>query len=71
VTVGLAWLVVVAAEMVAGQDGLGFAIWDARNGLRMDHLLAGMVVIGLLGILLDRAVVCLTTMPSVRWGYEH
>jgi len=32
VAAGVAWLVVVAAEMIAGRDGLGFAIWDARNG---------------------------------------
>src|SRR4030095_10322641 len=36
VTAGLSWLVVVAAEMIAGRDGLGFAVWDARNGLRID-----------------------------------
>ena len=47
VTAGLAWLVVVAAEMIAGRDGLGFAVWDARNGLRIDLLAAVMVVIGL------------------------
>ena len=44
VTAGLSWLVVVAAEMIAGNDGLGFAIWDARNGLRMDLLVSGMIV---------------------------
>ena len=38
VTAGLSWLVVVAAEMIAGRDGLGFAVWDARNGLRIDLL---------------------------------
>ena len=38
VTAGVAWLVVVAAEMVSGRDGLGFAIWDARNGLRIEYL---------------------------------
>jgi NitT/TauT family transport system permease protein len=71
VMVGLAWLVVVAAEMVAGRDGLGFAIWDARNGLRMDLLLGGMILIGSIGVALDRLVVCLTVVPSVRWGYER
>ena len=50
VTAGLSWLVVVAAEMIAGRDGLGFAVWDARNGLRMDLLVAAMVVIGLIGV---------------------
>src|SRR5215210_985287 len=71
VTAGLAWLVVVAAEMIAGRDGLGFAIWDARNGLRMDLLVAGMIVIGLIGVLLDRLLLRLTRIRSVRWGYER
>jgi len=71
VTAGLAWLVVVAAEMIAGRDGLGFAIWDARNGLRMDLLITGMIVIGLIGVILDRLLVRLTNIPSVRWGYER
>src|SRR5215210_3509613 len=71
VTAGLAWLVVVAAEMIAGRDGLGFAIWDARNGLRMDLLVVGMIVIGIIGVVIDRLLVQLTRIPSVRWGYER
>lgn len=71
VTAGLSWLVVVAAEMIAGRDGLGFAIWDARNGLRTDLLVAAMVVIGLIGVALDRLLVRLTRIPSVRWGYDR
>ena len=71
VTAGLSWLVVVAAEMIAGRDGLGFAVWDARNGLRIDLLTATMVVIGLIGVGLDRLLVQLTRIPSVRWGYER
>lgn len=71
VTAGLAWLVVVAAEMIAGRDGLGFAIWDARNGLRMDLLVAGMIVIGVIGMLIDRVLMRLTKIRSVRWGYER
>ena len=71
VTAGLAWLVVVAAEMIAGRDGLGFAIWDARNGLRMDLLVAGMIVIGLIGVVIDRVLIRLTKIRSVRWGYER
>ena len=70
-TAGLSWLVVVAAEMIAGRDGLGFAVWDARNGLRIDLLAANMVVIGIIGIALDRVLVGLTRIPSVRWGYER
>jgi NitT/TauT family transport system permease protein len=71
VTAGLSWLVVVAAEMIAGRDGLGFAVWDARNGLRTDLLVAAMVVIGLIGVALDRLLVRLTRIPSVRWGYDR
>jgi len=71
ITVGLSWLVVVAAEMIAGRDGLGFAVWDARNGLRIDLLAAAMIVIGVIGAALDRVLVQLTKIPSVRWGYER
>ncbi len=70
-TVGLCWLVVVAAEMIAGRDGLGFAVMDSRNGLRTDILVVEMIVIGLIGIVLDRVLLRLTKVPSVRWGYER
>ncbi len=53
-TLGVAWLVVVAAEMIAVRSGLGFLIVDARNaGDRYDLVVAGMVLIGLIGIALD------------------
>lgn len=71
VTAGIAWLVVVAAEMVAGQGGLGFAIMDSRNGLRIDLTVVGMIVIGTIGVVLDRLIAGLTQIPSVRWGYER
>jgi NitT/TauT family transport system permease protein len=71
VTAGLSWLVVVAAEMVAGRDGLGFAVMDSRNGLRTDLLLVEMITIGLIGVAIDRVLVRLTNIPSVRWGYER
>ena len=51
--------------------GLGFAVWDARNGLRMDLLVVGMIVIGLIGVLIDRILLRLTRIQSVRWGYER
>lgn len=71
VTAGLAWLVVVAAEMIAGRDGLGFAVMDSRNGLRTDILVVEMIVIGLIGVVIDRVLSRLTKVPSVRWGYER
>jgi NitT/TauT family transport system permease protein len=71
VAAGVAWLVVVAAEMIAGRDGLGFLIWDARNALRPDLVVVGMIIIGTIGIVLDQLLIQLTKIPSVRWGYER
>jgi NitT/TauT family transport system permease protein len=71
VTAGLSWLVVVAAEMIAGRDGLGFAVMDSRNGLRTDLLVVEMIVIGMIGVALDRLLVQLTRIRSIRWGYER
>ncbi|MGC4046803.1 MAG: ABC transporter permease [Armatimonas sp.] len=71
VTAGLAWVVVVAAELIAGRDGLGFLIWDARNALRPDLVVVGMVIIGAFGVLTDRLLAQLTRIPSVRWSYER
>jgi NitT/TauT family transport system permease protein len=71
VTAGLSWLVVVAAEMIAGRDGLGFAVMDTRNGLRTDLLVVEMIVIGLIGVVIDRLLARLSKIPSVRWGYER
>ena len=57
VTMGIAWLVVVAAEMMAVNSGLGFLIIDSRNaGDRYDMVVAGMVLIGLTGLALDDAM---------------
>lgn len=71
VTAGIAWVVVVAAEMVGCQDGLGYGIYDARNGLRTDTVVCYMIVIGLLGVGIDRLLAGLAKLPSLRWGYER
>ena len=68
-SLGVAWLVVVAAEMIAVNSGLGFLIIDSRNaGNRYDLVVAGMVLIGLLGLGLDRAMRRLSRLPSHRGG---
>ncbi|MCU1348621.1 MAG: ABC-type nitrate/sulfonate/bicarbonate transport system, permease component, partial [Acidobacteria bacterium] len=70
ITLGIAWLVVVAAEMIAVNSGLGFLIVDARNaGNRYDLVLAGMLMIGTIGVLLDVAMRRLERLDGVRWGY--
>jgi NitT/TauT family transport system permease protein len=68
---GIAWVVIVAAEMVGCQDGLGYGIWEARNGLRLDSAVCYMIVIGSLGMGIDRLFAQLTKLPAVRWGYER
>ncbi|MEN8139595.1 MAG: ABC transporter permease [Thermodesulfobacteriota bacterium] len=67
-SITIAWLVVVAAEMIAVQSGLGYLILDARNGLRMDYVMVAMVVIGVIGLLLDIIMRQLARIPSASWG---
>ncbi len=70
ITLGIAWLVVVAAEMIAVNSGLGFLIVDARNaGNRYDLVVAGMILIGAIGVVLDLIMRRLERLPAVRWGY--
>lgn len=67
---GVAWLVVVAAEMIAINSGLGYLIIDSRNaGNRYDLVVAGMVMIGLIGLVLDSVMRRLEGLDEVRWRY--
>jgi len=67
---GVAWLVVVAAEMIALRSGLGYLIIDSRNaGNRYDLVIAGMIIIGLIGLMLDGLMRLLEGLKSVRWRY--
>ncbi len=67
---GVAWLVVVAAEMIALNSGLGYLIIDSRNaGNRYDLVIAGMIIIGLIGLLLDGLMRNLEGLKIVRWRY--
>ncbi len=69
IALGVAWLVVVAAEMIAVNSGLGYLIIDARNaGKRYDLVVAGMAVIGLIGLVLDLVVRRLERFQEVNWG---
>ena len=72
IALGVAWLVVVAAEMIAVNSGLGYLIIDARNaGMRYDLVVAGMVLIGLIGLALDLLVRRLERLDEVRWGFNN
>ena len=70
IALGIAWLVVVAAEMIAVNSGLGYLIIDARNaGKRYDLVVAGMLMIGLIGLGLDSLFRRLERFDEIRWGY--
>jgi NitT/TauT family transport system permease protein len=72
IALGIAWLVVVAAEMIAVNSGLGFLIIDARNaGNRYDLVVAGMILIGVIGVILDAMMRGLEKLDFVRWGYAE
>jgi nitrate/nitrite transport system permease protein len=58
-SVGTAWLVIVAAEMLTGGVGIGFWVWDEWNNLNVQHIIIAIVVIGVVGLLLEQALVAL------------
>ena len=71
IALGIAWLVVVAAEMVAVDSGLGYLVIDSRNsGKRYDLVVAAMLMIGLIGLALDLFFRSFEILPSVRWGFR-
>jgi len=68
--IGVAWLVVVAAEMIALRSGLGYLIMDSRNaGNRYDLVIASMIIIGVIGLMLDGTTRLLERLKTVRWRY--
>ena len=72
VALGIAWMVVVAAEMLGVDSGLGYLILDSRNaGKRYDLVLAGMLLIGTIGLVLDLLMRRLERLPAVRWGFQE
>lgn len=58
-SIGTAWLVIVAAEMLTGGVGIGFWVWDEWNNLNVPHIIIAIVVIGVVGLLLEQALVAL------------
>lgn len=66
--IGTAWIFLVSGEMVGSQSGLGYLIVDARNLLRLDLVLAGIIFIGVCGLLLDRGIRLLERWIERQWG---
>jgi NitT/TauT family transport system permease protein len=71
IALGSAWVFLVAGEMVGAQSGLGYLIIDARNSLRSDLVLAGIIFIGVLGLLLDRLIRLLESSIEKQWGISQ
>lgn len=72
IALGIAWLVVVAAEMVAVDSGLGYLVIDSRNsGKHYDLVVAAMIMIGTIGLALDLLFRQIENIPSVRWGFRN
>jgi NitT/TauT family transport system permease protein len=71
IALGIAWLVVVAGEMIAVDSGLGYLVIDSRNsGKRYDLVVAAMLMIGIIGLALDFCFRGLERIKSVRWGFR-
>jgi nitrate/nitrite transport system permease protein len=54
-SMGIAWLVIVAAEMLSGSTGIGFYVWDSWNASSIEQILSAILIIGIVGLVLDRA----------------
>ena len=53
-SLGIAWVVIVAGEMLSGGIGIGFFVWDSWNALSLERVMSAILLIGLIGLLLDR-----------------
>lgn len=53
ISMGIAWMVIVAVEMMSGSSGIGFFVWDSYNAGRLDYVIAAIVLIGAVGVTLD------------------
>ena len=53
-SIGVAWLVIVAGEMLSGGVGIGFFVWDSWNALSLEKVISAILIIGIVGLLLDK-----------------
>lgn len=67
--IGTAWIFLVVGEMVGAQSGLGYMIVDARNNIRLDTLMATILVIGIIGIVLNGIIGHLEHLIAEKWGF--
>ena len=65
-SIGIAWLVIVAAEVLNGGAGIGFWLWDEYNASNYEHIIIAIFVVGIIGLLLELALISLAN----RFNYE-
>ena len=65
-SIGIAWLVIVAAEMLTGGVGIGFWVWDEWNNLKVEHIIIAIFTIGVIGLLLEQALM----LVARRFSYS-
>ena len=65
-SIGVAWLVIVAAEMLTGGVGIGFWVWDEWNNLVVEHIIIAIFVVGIVGLLLEQFLIAI----AKRFSYE-
>lgn len=66
-SIGVAWLVIVAAEMLTGGVGIGFWVWDEWNNLNVEHIIIAIFVVGIVGLLLEQAIILI----AKRVTHDH
>lgn len=64
---GIAWLVIVAAEMLTGGVGIGFWVWDEWNNLNMEHIIIAIFIVGLVGLIIEQGMMWIAN----RFDYRH
>ena len=64
ISIGIAWLVIVAAEMLVGGTGIGYFVWNEWNNLSITNVITAILVIGLVGMALDQILARLTRLVT-------
>ena len=64
ISIGIAWLVIVAAEMLVGGTGIGYFVWNEWNNLSIANIVTAILLIGIVGLLLDQALARLTKLVT-------
>ena len=70
IAIGMAWLAIVAAEMLTGGVGIGFFIWDSWNSSRMSDIIVSVFYVGMIGLALDRIVAKIASLLRDERGMK-